>query len=29
VAGYLLTYAKRPRRMAPRSPHEGAECSPA
>jgi zinc/manganese transport system permease protein len=29
VAGYLLTYARRPRRLAPRSPHEGAECSPA
>jgi len=29
VAGYLITYAKRPRRLAPRSPHEGAECSPA
>jgi zinc/manganese transport system permease protein len=29
LAGYLLTYVKRPRRLAPRSPHEGAECSPA
>ena len=29
LAGYLLTYVKRPRRIAPRSPHEGAECSPA
>ncbi len=29
VAGYLLTYVRRPRRLAPRSPHEGAECSPA
>jgi zinc/manganese transport system permease protein len=29
LAGYLLTYVKRPRRVAPRSPHEGAECSPA
>ena len=29
LAGYLLTYVKRPRRTAPRSPHEGAECSPA
>ena len=29
VAGYLLTYVRRPRRVAPRSPHEGAECSPA
>lgn len=29
LAGYLLSYAKRPRRLAPRSPHEGAECSPA
>jgi zinc/manganese transport system permease protein len=29
LIGYLLTYAKRPRRLAPRSPHEGAECSPA
>ena len=29
VLGYLLTYLRRPRRLAPRSPHEGAECSPA
>jgi zinc/manganese transport system permease protein len=34
VLGYLLTYVRRPRRgsqpaRAPRSPHEGAECSPA
>jgi zinc/manganese transport system permease protein len=29
LVGYLLTYVKRPRRVAPRSPHEGAECSPA
>lgn len=29
LLGYLLSYAKRPRRLAPRSPHEGAECSPA
>ena len=29
LIGYLLTYARRPRRLAPRSPHEGAECSPA
>ncbi|WP_300610099.1 metal ABC transporter permease [Trebonia sp.] len=29
VAGYLLSYVRRPRRLAPRSPHEGAECSPA
>jgi zinc/manganese transport system permease protein len=29
LVGYLLTYVKRPRRLAPRSPHEGAECSPA
>jgi len=29
LAGYLLTYVRRPRRPAPRSPHEGAECSPA
>jgi zinc/manganese transport system permease protein len=30
LAGYLLTYARRPRRLAPRSPHEeAAECSPA
>jgi zinc/manganese transport system permease protein len=28
LVGYLLTYVKRPRRLAPRSPHEGAECSP-
>ena len=29
LVGYLLTYVKPPRRLAPRSPHEGAECSPA
>ena len=29
LVGYLLTYARKPRRLAPRSPHEGAECSPA
>jgi zinc/manganese transport system permease protein len=29
LVGYLLTYVKRPRRLAPRSPHEGAECFPA
>jgi zinc/manganese transport system permease protein len=29
LAGYLLTYARRPRRPLPRSPHEGVECSPA
>jgi zinc/manganese transport system permease protein len=30
LTGYLLTYARKPRRLAPRSPHEeGAECSPA
>ena len=30
LAGYLLSYARRPRRaLPPRSPHEGAECSPA
>ncbi len=29
LAGYLLTFVRRPRRVAPRSPHEGAECSPA
>ena len=29
LVGYLLTYVKRPQRLAPRSPHEGAECSPA
>jgi zinc/manganese transport system permease protein len=29
LIGYLLTFVKRPRRLAPRSPHEGAECSPA
>jgi zinc/manganese transport system permease protein len=29
LIGYLLTYARKPRRLAPRSPHEGAECSPA
>ena len=28
VLGYLLSYARRPRRQRPRSPHEGAECSP-
>jgi zinc/manganese transport system permease protein len=27
--GYLLTYVKRPRRLPFRSPHEGAQCSPA
>jgi zinc/manganese transport system permease protein len=30
LVGYLLSYARRPgRNRAPRSPHEGAECSPA
>jgi zinc/manganese transport system permease protein len=30
LVGYLLSYARRPKRdQAPRSPHEGAECSPA
>ena len=29
LIGYLLTYARKPRRLVPRSPHEGAECSPA
>lgn len=30
LAGYLLTYARKPKRLAPRSPHEeGAQCSPA
>jgi zinc/manganese transport system permease protein len=29
LAGYLLSYARKPRRLIPRSPHEGAECSPA
>jgi len=29
LLGYLLSYARRPRRLAPRSPHEGVECSPA
>jgi zinc/manganese transport system permease protein len=29
LAGYLLSYLRRPRPLAPRSPHEGAECSPA
>ena len=29
LVGYLLTYLRRPRRLAPKSPHEGAECSPA
>ena len=29
LAGYLLSYARKPRRLLPRSPHEGAECSPA
>jgi zinc/manganese transport system permease protein len=30
LVGYLLTYARKPQRIAPRSPHEeGAECSPA
>lgn len=30
LVGYLLTYARKPKRVVPRSPHEeGAECSPA
>jgi len=29
LVGYLLSYARKPRRLIPRSPHEGAECSPA
>ena len=29
LVGYLLSYARKPRRLVPRSPHEGAECSPA
>jgi zinc/manganese transport system permease protein len=29
LAGYLLSHARRPRMLPPRSPHEGAECSPA
>jgi zinc/manganese transport system permease protein len=29
LIGYLLSFARKPRRLAPRSPHEGAECSPA
>jgi zinc/manganese transport system permease protein len=29
VAGYLLSYLRRPRPALQRSPHEGAECSPA
>ncbi len=29
LVAYLLSYARRPRRLAPRSPHEGTECSPA
>jgi zinc/manganese transport system permease protein len=29
LLGYLLTYVRRPRRLLPRSPHEGVECSPA
>jgi zinc/manganese transport system permease protein len=30
LVSYLLSYARRPKRdQAPRSPHEGAECSPA
>lgn len=29
LAGYLLSHARRPRPLPPRSPHEGAECSPA
>ncbi len=29
LLGYLLTYARKPRRLLPRSPHEGAECLPA
>ncbi len=29
LVGYLLSYLRRPRQNLPRSPHEGAECSPA
>jgi zinc/manganese transport system permease protein len=29
LVGYLLSYLRRPRPVARRSPHEGAECSPA
>lgn len=29
LLGYLATWLRRSRQMAPRSPHEGAECSPA
>jgi len=29
LAGYLLTYLRRPQPVRRRSPHEGAECSPA
>jgi zinc/manganese transport system permease protein len=29
LVGYLLSYVRRPRPVARRSPHEGAECSPA
>jgi zinc/manganese transport system permease protein len=29
LAGYLLSYLRRPRPVVGRSPHEGAECSPA
>jgi zinc/manganese transport system permease protein len=29
LIGYLLSYLRRPRPVARRSPHEGAECSPA
>jgi zinc/manganese transport system permease protein len=29
LAGYLLSYLRPRRKQAPRSPHEGAECSPA
>jgi zinc/manganese transport system permease protein len=29
LVGYLLSFARKPRRLVPRSPHEGAECSPA
>jgi zinc/manganese transport system permease protein len=29
LAGYLLSYVRRPRPVARRSPHEGAECFPA
>jgi zinc/manganese transport system permease protein len=29
LVGYVLSYARKPRRLVPRSPHEGAECSPA